>query len=236
MMEIMSERIRKGVNNVEIKDSYISVIHEGEVSYGGNQQWFAGKVMRGYGCGAIGAADVLMYLMRRQPSKIRIPFTFPCEKAIYQNCVNFWRKKYFPILPRLGMSGWLLVMGLSRSFRKYRLPYRVRWGVPLARMQAAIEEMLKADIPVILSVGPNFPILWGKQGVPLYRKNGEGTYIKRQDIRAHYMVVTGIVDGKLRVSSWGKEYWIDWEEYLEYIKRYSWGLVSNICHIEKNNK
>lgn len=219
------------MGNVAIKNSYISIIHKGDVSYGGNQGWFSDKVMCGYGCGVIGGTDVLMYLMRKQA--VYMSLTFPCEEAEYQKYVGFWRKKYFPVLPKVGMSGWVLVLGLRRTFKKYMLSYKVRWGVKKDKLMYRMEEMLGADILIIISVGPNFPCFWRKKGVPLYWKNSKRTYIKRQDIRVHYMVVTGIEGEKLRVSTWGKEYYLDWKEYCDYVDRYSSWLFSNICHIEK---
>ena len=96
--------------------------------------------------------------------------------------------------------------------------------------------MLTRDIPVIFSVGPNFPKFWGKQAVNLYKKTAQGQYIPASKARAHYMTITGR-DGKwLQISSWGKEYYLDFEEYLEYIRKHSSFIVSNIICIKELKK
>lgn len=211
------------MKELKLKNSYIGIMVREGLSYGGNQGWFSSGRIKGYGCGLIGASDVLIYLLSKQGACV--------QEVIYKNYVDKWGKKYFPILPKAGISGWLLALGLRRCFRKYRLPYKVRWGVKKGRILSSIEEMLEADIPVILSVGPNFPALWGKKGIGLYRQNIKGIYVKSQDVRAHYMVVTGMQQGRLRVSTWGREYYLDWEEYRAYIDKYSCSLFSNICYI-----
>lgn len=212
------------MKNVKLKNAYVEVAGQSGKSYGGNQGWFSGATVRGYGCGLIGASDILIYMGSKQGAYIK--------ESVYKDYVSALGKKYFPLLPKAGISGWLLAIGLRRCCGKYRLPYKVRWGVRKRKILSAIEEMLGRDIPVILSVGPNFPILWGRKGVGLYRCNGRGAYTKVQDIRAHYVVVTGMMEGWLRISTWGKEYYLNWEEYKRYIDKYSCSLFSNICYIK----
>ena len=43
--------------------------------------------------------------------------------------------------------------------------------------------------------------------------------------------MTGIDEKCLKISSWGREYYIDREEYMSYIRRHSGSLVSNIVKI-----
>ena len=49
--------------------------------------------------------------------------------------------------------------------------------------------------------------------------------------RAHYVIVTGIAGEWLRISSWGRMYYIRIAEYEDYVRRYSCPLFSNICFI-----
>ena len=91
------------------------------------------------------------------------------------------------------------------------------------------------DIPVILSIGGNFPLIWKKDRLPLYRKTGDGVYIKSSSTRAHYVTVTGIEHGWLRISSWGQEWYINWREYRNFAWIKSCPLFSNICYITRKH-
>lgn len=230
----MEQETRLGQN-------YISVERQGQPSYGGSQTWMDSKRLRGYGCGLIAAADVLLYLGAEE--RIRLLQGMDGKSArgrkeysadLYHKFVQ-WFDRYFPIIPKLGMSGFLLAFGFWRCFRILHLPYKVRWGVFPKKLKAAVEEMLRADIPVVLSIGPNFPKLWGKEGVMLYTKNEEGIYWPSQKTKAHYVTVTGINADYLQISSWGRCYYIRWDEYEKYRFRKSLPLFTNICYITKKN-
>ncbi|MCA5962640.1 hypothetical protein LC724_22785 [Blautia sp. RD014234] len=92
--------------------------------------------------------------------------------------------------------------------------------------------MLAHDIPVILLVGPNFPFVWGKHRLNMYHRSPEGEYSPSCQIKAHFVTVTGMDDTWMRVSSWGKEYYINRQEYVNYVKKHSSFLISNICYIK----
>ena len=88
--------------------------------------------------------------------------------------------------------------------------------------------MLRQDIPVIMSVGPNFPKLWGKRRVRFYvRIEGRG-YIPAAAAKQHYFTVTGMDEDWLQISSWGRLYYLNRREFEEYTRRYSLDFVSNI--------
>ena len=92
--------------------------------------------------------------------------------------------------------------------------------------------MLTKDIPVILAVGPNFPFVWKKEKLTFYKKISEENYIPAVKTRAHFVIVTGRDGSRLKISSWGKEYYIDIREYRRYVKRHSSYLVSNVIDID----
>jgi hypothetical protein len=229
--------------------------------------------------------------------------------------------------------------------RMFSLKYRAKWKWSLTYydMLEAIEEMLTLDIPVILSIGPNTPKLWGKKGIPFYQQYTveipkdatarankmdrkvrvltmdkadpvlipiektaeEGYQIKvetdseneskamtgaeseiesvdkrkaepgnepvekqkaepgnepvekqkaelgnetetvfrykpvKQDINSHYITVTGIRKDPvtatimLRISSWGSEYYINYEEYRDYVNDFSGTMTSSIVYITR---
>jgi hypothetical protein len=66
-----------------------------------------------------------------------------------------------------------------------------------------MEKMLKADLPVILSVGPNLPRFWRRRKLTFYRKTPEGAYVPAAYVRAHFVTATGLDGTWVRIASWG---------------------------------
>ena len=94
--------------------------------------------------------------------------------------------------------------------------------------------MLRQDIPVIMSVGPNFPQIWGKRRVRFYVQSGPDGFTPAAGARQHYFTVTGMDENWLRISSWGRLYYLNRREFEEYVHQYSTGFASNILLVEKH--
>ena len=214
----------KGDQMQEDHSKYITVIREDTEYYGGNQNLFPEKKLKGFGCGLIAATDVIMYLMD-------CPNTFQWDQY-YESVKKI--EKYFFYLPFFGMSGMALSLGINRVFHHYRLPYRAWWRLLPMResSKAKIKKMLEDHLPVIISIGPNFPNVFGKKSVPLYRKAGTGLYHVCGSVHNHYVVITEFTgEDKMKVSSWGKTYYIDWKEYLDYSRKKSFPVFTNYLDI-----
>ena len=62
----------------------------------------------------------------------------------------------------------------------------------------------------------------------------------KSDIESHYVTITGILidkvknQTKLEISSWGKEYYIDYDQLITFIKDDSSGLLCNIVEMKLN--
>lgn len=202
---------------------YLRIRQEKSDSYGGNQNWFPCRFLKRTGCGVIAAADVILYLEGERE----------ISEAEYREFAQKLWKGYLPVIPGFGMNGLTLMIGMNRYFRKKNLPYRACWGISGKRMIAKIDRMLSEEIPVILSVGPNFPKVWGKEKVRFYIKTESGTYVPAVKTKAHFVTVTGRNGMWLQISSWGKKYFIDIREYREYVKTSSSPLISNMLLIKK---
>ena len=194
-------------------------------AFGGNQAWFAEKFMKKVGCGVISAANLLIHLQGKDNLT---------EKEYMEFAKKIWLR-YFPVFPGFGMNGLTLMFGLNRYFQKEKLPYRAFWANSGKKLLKRVDCMLNQDLPVILSVGPNFPNVFGKKTLNFYIKNSNGNYIPGVKTKAHYVTVTGRDGMYFQISSWGKEYYIDIREYREYIKDFSSPLVSNIICIKEKN-
>lgn len=96
--------------------------------------------------------------------------------------------------------------------------------------KSTIEKMLKNNIPVIFcfdNTGLN-----GKK-IDLHESTDLRSYISHANVGCHFMTVTGLIEYTpeavkltghktlLQVSSWGKKYYIDFEEYSKYLSVFS---------------
>ena len=222
----------------ELKHAYPSVEKDGGSSYGGNQAWYPGTTMRRSGCGVVAAMDLLLYLHRnregcRTEAFSKVPKNGPIPLAMYNLLSDHLRRKYFLVIPCLGMNGLTISAGLNGYFRSNHLPLRANWAVWGENIWENVEQMLLDDLPVILAIGQNAPFFWMKHKVRLYGKVSEEKYQPACAVKAHYVTITGMDQCWLRVSSWGKEYYINREELERYIQRYSSYLFSNIVFLKK---
>lgn len=217
---------------------YFSIKLQNEQSFGGSQTWSSSRMMRKYGCGVVGMADVLLYLGLHQTScETDLLYGMLREDGLlsyprYERYLIKMRRRYLSIIPGFGVPGFFLPVAMNHYFRHYRIDLRASWCIRPGKILPRIEEMLRQDMPVILAIGPNFPFVWGRQKVTLYRKDN-GEYLPASEVKAHFVVVTGMMDGYLQISSWGKEYYLSWAEYQRYMKKFSTCLTSNICRIRE---
>lgn len=223
----------------KLRYPYIAVNKDGKLHYGGSQSWSMSKIMQKYGCGVIAGTDLLLYLdlhktyCRGMEAETEAYENGALKEEEYLHLVQKMRVRYFPLIPGFGMPGWLLALGINFYFLKNRIPLWASFGVTGKNIFQRIQGMLAHDIPVILAIGPNFPLPLKKHKLTFYRKSGD-TYREACKTAAHYVTVTGMDDMWLRISSWGQEYYVNKKEYLDYVKRHSSFLVSNICFIRKN--
>ena len=209
---------------ISLQKPYISVARDGGASYGGSQLLSDSACVKKCGCGLIAAADLILYLGGRGAALTLREYNAFLERI---------SPRYFPLVYPFGINGLMLAAGLDRFFLRNGLPYRAIWAISGSKLWERAEEMLRQDIPVILAVGPNFPAVWGKNRLPFYRKLPGESYAKACSAKAHYVTATAIDEKRLRISSWGNEYYIDRAEYSAYIAEHSSSLLSNIVLIEK---
>lgn len=151
----------------------------------------------------------------------------------YNAVIKAMTKKYFPLTPPFGINGLGLVCGMNLFFKAHSWPLRARWGVKYGELWQSIENMLDADFPVLIAVGPNMPRFWQDNRLGLYTRLPDGTHRRIGAVKAHYMTVTEIDSDWLTVSSWGRRYCINRAEYDAYTRAYSNGLLSNIAYISR---
>lgn len=225
----------------QLKNPYISVSNGPLVSYGGNQMCSESKTERSVGCGVVAALDLFLYLFRyhldpdQNSRGVHLPGTWPMDQQQYLALLHYFRKKYFPLIPGHGINGLSLAIGVNAFFLKNRIPFYAVWGVPYRKLWTSIQSMLEQDIPVIFSVGPNFPVFWQHHKLRFYVRRADGEYIPGAQTHAHYVTVTGMDEQWLQIASWGRRYYIKRDEYLSYVQKHSARVVSNILYICKKS-
>ena len=223
---------------LSLQHPYIAVSTGKGESYGGGQQYSDNAMVRRCGCGIIAAADLLLYLSRwhlqEPPAVLReLLRNDPLPFSEYYAWILWMNRHYFPMIPYAGINGLMLMAGMEKFSRDYRLPYTARWCFASHKLWNKMEDMLRQDIPAILAVGPNFPIIWGNKRVRFYIKAPDGRYVPASGAKAHYFTVTGIDDSWLRISSWGRMYFLNRWEYLDYVRKYSSSVASNMLFVER---
>lgn len=202
-------------------------------SYGGNQNWSPKGLIQKSGCGVISCTDVLLYLNRHRPGcKTEFFGTDtgddPVPLGRYNGWVERFSQRFLPLAPHFGSPGLVAALALNRYFLVYRIPLRACWGVSGKTIWAHMEAMLLDDLPVILSIGPNFPLPLGQHKLTLYHPQA---LTPACETTAHFVTVTGMDGHWLRISSWGREYLIARREWQTYTQRHSSFLVSNMVFL-----
>ena len=220
-----------------LQHSFVSVSTEAGLSYGGSQSFSENMTMSRCGCGVVAALDWLLYLQKRaHPDFVSfLPKTQgELKKEDYVQLLQTLSRKYLPLIYPKGINGLVLAGGMNLLFLREHLPYKAIWRVTRKGLWEGIKDMLQRDYPVILSVGPNFPrLLFGKEKAMLYRRDTHGTLSPFAGVNAHYMTVTELEGEWLRLSSWGREYYLNIPSYEEYVREHSSYVFSNILYIEE---
>lgn len=217
-----------------LKGAYISVLRNGVLSYGGSQRWSDSAALRQCGCGVIAALDLLLYL-RQQRTDCRgllkeLPSAGPIPWPLYDRCARQLSRRYMPVLPPIGTNGWAMALGLNGYFLRRGVPLRASWGVGRDRLWTRMGELLDSDVPVILSIGKNFPRVWRNVETAFYtpgREDGGPAC----STNAHFVTVTAMDDRWLTVSSWGHPYRLSREEFDRYRREASASLLCTILDV-----
>lgn len=256
---------------IELSDpDYVPVIKDSATFYGGSQMWFPENrwyskdyVLHNYGCGTIATADMFLYLSLHnealQSSETQLVLQ-GTNQVKYENYYPYVRKindQFIKTRRIIAVLGPKIASAINSYSKAYGLGYEAfwKWKLTYYDMYDIMEEMLEQDIPVILSIGPNTPKLWGKKGIPFYErkeieyqeseeppsKGNKPYYYKviKPVVNGHYVTVTGIIKDDvanrimLRISSWGKQYYINYEEYRDYVENVSGTFTSSIVQVKK---
>ena len=211
---------------ISLKHPYLSVSDGVRTSYGGNQMRSDKPAIRKCGCGPVAALDTLWYLKHRGQEET-------VSLAEYNMMLSNVCRQYFPLVPPFGINGIAFTVGMNRLLHAHALPFQASWMLSGVRLWERTAEMLGRDLPVILSVGPNFPAFWQNNRLPFYIESQDGTYRRAAATKGHFVTVTGIDTEWVRISSWGRKYYINRVEYEHYTRKNSLYVFSNLLYLRE---
>ena len=211
---------------LSLKHPYLSVDDGRNRSYGGNQMRSDRAVIRKCGCGPIAALDTVWYLEHRGQ-------TGAVSLTDYNTMLNTLCRRYFLLVPPFGINSFVLTADLNLLLHARRLPYRAVWMMSGTKLWQRVEDMLARDLPVILSVGPNFPAVWQNNRLPFYTRSSDGSLHKAAATKGHFVTATGLDEEWVRISSWGREYYINRSEYERYTRENSHFAFSNLVYLRE---
>lgn len=189
---------------------------------GGNQEWFkeSGNYTAAYGgCGPVAAANILAALARENltfAKQINHPNWHAqdtIEKAEY---LSFMESIYetvtpFEIYRAKESRNFLSSFGVfsSRHFKQRTVKYASGRGLSLKAVDYKIEDFEKIKTALDKNNYLAFLNTWTK--IPLYRPDGSlATKYNR-----HWVTLIGCNENRIAVSSWGKEYFINYNDLLQ---------------------
>ncbi|MEA5050514.1 MAG: hypothetical protein VB021_03475 [Oscillospiraceae bacterium] len=202
-------------------------------SFGSSQMWFPaqGSALRADGCGAVAAADTLAYLAASGALGGRAGAQgFESGREAAMARVVEADRTVARVRHVLGVTGTAIARGLRRRFRALGAPFTARWYCPrdTASLRAAAESMLARDIPAILSIPPR---PWGNEALWLYPSADDAKARRRagaEEFRGrfgHYVTATACEDTAAEISSWGRRYYLRWDEYAA-LRRTLFGRIT----------
>ncbi len=230
---------------------YIQISSSSGLSYGGNQGWHSRKGKIGlearlsrFGCGTIALADLWLYLTNRFCRTDLTASVFNRDGTIsqesYMEYIRIINRSYTFTVPYSGVTAPVLQIAFNRYAHSCDLPLHAKYHCFMNNrtMLDMIIKSLQQDLPVILAIGPNFPHFWKKEGIIFYTRDNENSYTPScHNIHSHYVTINGVYfppnqSPMLEISSWGKQYFINFKEYRDYIKKYSCRMTCGILYIE----
>lgn len=230
------------VELVQLKnEDYISIQHNGVKSYGGNQSWWIkdNPLIYEEGCGIISMCDLELYVKMR---KMEYEDCSLGDKHATVKTMTYWEYKsyidqagesrYRLSFGRKGKNVGLLpitmVKGLKTDDHLHEMIHgrfkSVKWApaVNSSKTKEYIIDMLSRDIPVVAS----YYVLNKNNKLDLYSYNPKTLSMKAENnIKGHYFNITGygVLGDKeyLKVSSWGKKYYISYDEWAKKLSVFS---------------
>ncbi len=224
------------MSRIGLRHDYINILDDQgqSIGFGGNQMWFSKKPwinIYGQGCGIIAAVDTYLYLTNRFTISSR-----EYKKLVYE-FVNHQFMSRFNMKERIkGRVSIGITPGQIKRYLKWKcrpdIRIKAKWNGLNGHdeMLNRMKDTLSNDIPVIWALyrkGKNV-------GLYVY-DHSHGQYKRETYVNSHYVNAIGIIENRndnqghrimIEIASWGKRFFIDYDEYLEYVNG---SAISEYC-------
>lgn len=224
---------------VQLEHPYVRIVKGDTISYGGCQLWSGSQALRRCGCGPVAALDAAIYGSRAHGGGDRLldclPREGPIPLELYERLLEKLVRRYVPVVPPFGTNPTALTLGLNRLFRAEDIPLRAHVLPATKAAWPRVWNSLQQDSPALLAIGQNFPKLWQKNHLRFYVRRPDGSYAPASGAKAHFVAVTDMEDEWLRISSWGRMYYIRLPEFDRYVEEHSASLICGVITIEKSS-
>ena len=244
----------------DISIDYVKVRQGDSFSHGGSQLWFPkdGSArdlsIHSGGCGLIAACDFMLWYENYAEKQGKTRFSGPVaklrkeaqkdasgpEKEAYMDCIRQLFKR-FPVLPKLGSSSLLLPLFLNLYLWKNHAHMRLSFlfNNTADKRMRIIRGSLQDGFPVIMMIGARVLPFNKMKGVTFYAENNGRLKPAVSDIRRHYVTITGIrypedmnAPVYLEISSWGRKYFVDYDELCTYMTKRSMPWLTGFFYIK----
>ncbi|MCR5580150.1 MAG: hypothetical protein K6F66_01060 [Pseudobutyrivibrio sp.] len=219
------------MENISLKRDYVAIYNEDNrtTSFGGNQSWFSGNPWHNVshqGCGLISAVDAALYISN-QTHISHFAYT-----NLISDFIHFFpsSKIFMHEFFRAHLSVGILPRQICSYIKKAtNNEVRARWN-GIHGHKHFIEKVTK-------QLDQDLPVVWGLYSMgkeltlyTLYEATGQ--YKAATTVNSHYVNAVGVTfspeyrkytdqirknDIMIEVSSWGRKYYVDYREYLDFI-------------------
>jgi hypothetical protein len=237
-----------------------NIYHGTTQSYGGSQEWFLddtnkrwyswlspGYIIQSVGCGLISLSDILLYLSLKDSEEYGTDITdlisFDSPNKIdcdsYIDYINKMNDTFFRVPRWFGLLGPVIANEIMYYKRFYDLNLLAKWCVSKKGMLPRIIEMLDNDFPITLGIYTSkddgiYFYDWKPQADDKYNFIVDAYPDK---VNNHYVTVTGMMIDRvknqtiLEISSWGWKFYINYDEYIDFIEKNSNYIFNNIVYM-----
>lgn len=198
-------------DGTEIRDEKNNVL-----DFGGAQKWLDPEISE-HSCGVVAAVNTYLYITG-QTTISKNEYIDLCEQFCNEHPIDKFliKKAEFGAVPS-SMGNYL-----EDRCREHGLSIKTSWNWYKGVDQYdTMKKMLAGNMPVVWGFDS------GGKELTLYTYDN-GSYIQKNDkdkVSSHYVVATAIYEQEqangsyrrmVEVSSWGKRYYIDYDEYLDF--------------------
>ena len=162
-------------------------------------------------------------------------------REAYMHLLRKLSRFRYPIIPKAGSFGFEILLYINHFMRKNGRPERMHflWKNTAKRRLEVLRDSMDRGYPVILIIGQRFFRIWKKEGIDFFRLQDGNMKLAYSKVRRHFVTITGMYfpplaseSMYLEITSWGKKYYISYEQLGRYISTISAPWISGLYYLK----